>query len=341
MLEALLHKKLTYQQENMEDILTSNVFGMLQYVPPREGLFPFLARAKMAEADGSYCYPLQNLVGGQEKVNYRFWPEWRALEPTGARRIQPDVALHIQGDNGKSYLVAIEAKFHSGKSSVADEADTESDKEGDGVAGQVEAEAVSAECTDQLVRVWIALRDEAAVLTTNPVLIYLTAGLSYPKEQIRASLDEYRAKRPDSQKPVICWLSWRELADMFSTAPERSILRAIVAMVEQMGLTFFRGISKVPPVRATWQFKAVPQQWRFQVSPIRFCWSFSSPEACALPRTRRFRAEPAAGAGRVGQTASDWSFRVSRIVCQWRFQESAAAWHLNAAPVVSRWRFNR
>ena len=31
MIEALLHGKLSCKQENMEDILTSNVFGMLQY----------------------------------------------------------------------------------------------------------------------------------------------------------------------------------------------------------------------------------------------------------------------------------------------------------------------
>ena len=46
MIEALLRRKLTFQQENMEDILTSNVFGMLQYVPPNEGLFAFLAQSQ-------------------------------------------------------------------------------------------------------------------------------------------------------------------------------------------------------------------------------------------------------------------------------------------------------
>ena len=45
MIEALLRGKLSREQENMEDVLTSNVFGMLQYVAPELGLFPFLARA--------------------------------------------------------------------------------------------------------------------------------------------------------------------------------------------------------------------------------------------------------------------------------------------------------
>jgi hypothetical protein len=60
-----------------------------------------------------------------EAVNYQFWPEWQVREGNSARRIQPDVALHIQDDNGALCLVAIEAKYHSGKSSEAELADEE------------------------------------------------------------------------------------------------------------------------------------------------------------------------------------------------------------------------
>ena len=45
MIEALLHGSCR-GQENMEDVLISSVFGMLQYVAPELGLFPFLAEAK-------------------------------------------------------------------------------------------------------------------------------------------------------------------------------------------------------------------------------------------------------------------------------------------------------
>jgi len=42
MLEAQLHGKLTREQENLEDILTSNVFGSIKYVPFKKGLLPIL-----------------------------------------------------------------------------------------------------------------------------------------------------------------------------------------------------------------------------------------------------------------------------------------------------------
>ena len=47
MIHALLNGKLSADQENMEDILTSNVFGLLRYLPPEHGLLPFLAHASI------------------------------------------------------------------------------------------------------------------------------------------------------------------------------------------------------------------------------------------------------------------------------------------------------
>ena len=202
-------------------------------------------------------------------------------------------------------------------------------------------EKVSSECTDQLVREWIALVDEATNWNAKPILIYLTADFGCPREQIRASLDEHRKKRPNAMEPLICWLSWRELADLFDKAADYPILLAIARMAEKVGLTFFRSITKVAPICVTWRFKAPPQQWRFQVPPIIFQWSFQTSYVRTLPQTWQFRVEPIISLWRFRQTTSEWSFRVSRIVCQWRFQESAAAWYFDAAPIVLRWRFKR
>lgn len=49
MLQAMLHGKLTRQEEEMEDLLTSNVFGLVKYLPPEMVLIPFLSQAKDPE----------------------------------------------------------------------------------------------------------------------------------------------------------------------------------------------------------------------------------------------------------------------------------------------------
>ena len=81
MLMALLRGKLSREQENLEDILTSNVFGLLKYLPPEEGLFPFLSHAQTL--DGRR--PLEGAVPGA-KVEYQFWP-WYAEEDCNACEI--------------------------------------------------------------------------------------------------------------------------------------------------------------------------------------------------------------------------------------------------------------
>jgi hypothetical protein len=42
MLQAMLRGKLTRSEEGMEDLLTSNTFGVLKYLPPEAALLPFL-----------------------------------------------------------------------------------------------------------------------------------------------------------------------------------------------------------------------------------------------------------------------------------------------------------
>ena len=45
MFQALIKGKLTRSEENMEDLLTSNVFGIFKYLPPSEALLPFIGEA--------------------------------------------------------------------------------------------------------------------------------------------------------------------------------------------------------------------------------------------------------------------------------------------------------
>jgi len=68
MLAAQIHGKLKREEEDLEDLLTSNVFGSIQYIPPEDGLVPVLSAAE--RVDGSQ--PLRELTEISE-VNYYFW----------------------------------------------------------------------------------------------------------------------------------------------------------------------------------------------------------------------------------------------------------------------------
>src|SRR5262245_43252051 len=112
MIDALCNGKLSREVEGMEDLLTSAVFGRLRYLPPEEGLLPFLWCAKYL--DGTSVLPEGLEV---REVKYTFWPWWELPSSSSA---EPDLVIELSGGNGDAILVLIEAKFRSFKSSEAD-----------------------------------------------------------------------------------------------------------------------------------------------------------------------------------------------------------------------------
>jgi hypothetical protein len=259
---AFLHGKLSFKQENAEDILTSNVFGLLQYVDPQTGLLPFLARAKTVRQE---C-PLEALISvcsaDAVQVDYEFWPRWPSCEP--------DLLLDIRSD-ARRYLVAIEAKYLSGKSSVAFGVDDQADDIDEG-NDRIELAKVS---KDQLAKQWSILVGKAREACAIPVLVYLTAHFGCPKDEIEESILECRKSAPDSPNPTICWLSWRELPRLFRGQSDQR-LADIVKLVAKMNLTFFDGFThETPTARIEWTFQDA--SWQFAVdylSAIRN-WSFT------------------------------------------------------------------
>jgi len=228
MLAALLRGKLSREQENMEDILTSTVFGVLQYLAPEDGLLPFLSEAVTLDGDR----PLAHLTSDARIARFDFWP-W--ISEKGCAGCEPDVLLRLDPPSGRLVWVMIEAKYWSGKSSGED--------------------SEPGRPFDQLAREWDNLvhiaGDEA-----DAVLVYLTADVGIPQDEIEASLAEYRQKR-QGLPPTICWLSWRHLPG--TLGGDGSIQRDLRALLaERLGLHFYRGIRPLPIV--------TDEGWRFTVS---------------------------------------------------------------------------
>jgi hypothetical protein len=254
MINALLKGKLSAEQENMEDILTSNVFGLLRYLPPQDGLFRLLARAE--NLDGAR--PLQDLLKSRTaNVSYQFWPLW---QPQQGYPCEPDVVLHTETESFNA-LIAIEAKYLSGKSSTADESKVLP--------------------TDQLAREWQSLVELACRNNATPILIYVTADIACPRTEIIASIDEYRAKCPGQEVPRIYWLSWRQLSVVFRNS-EQDILSDLYRLAQRLNLFFFGGMTPLHRASAiAWTFhhdaledREAPQfAWEF-FENADFTWGF-------------------------------------------------------------------
>lgn len=242
MLEAQLHGKLSVEQERLEDLLTSNVFGSIKYVPFEKGLIPLLRNVENEKGD----FPLKD-IGSIVDVKYEFWPQ---LSEDDCKRCEPDVLITITHELGKKTIILVEAKYLSGKSSEA------TDEE---------------EPNDQLAREW----DNLSILSKkdNQILLYITADMSYPQIEIEQSKKEYIEKRIGQPSLNIVWLSWREVTKIFSKSQEM-ILIDLVKVLKKQGLKFYDGITKcdfseihwhfIPePMHLSWSTTNYPIEWRF------------------------------------------------------------------------------
>src|SRR5262249_39219398 len=112
--QAVLRRKLTRPEEGMEDLLTSNTFGSMKYLPLDAALLPFLSTA-INPLNGSR---LSELMSGITRVVWQFWPQ---LAYADCIPCEPDVALVLSDDIAPRLVLLIEAKYRSGKSSLASE----------------------------------------------------------------------------------------------------------------------------------------------------------------------------------------------------------------------------
>jgi hypothetical protein len=262
MLEALIGGKLSREQENMEDVLTSAVFGNLRYAPPSKGLYRFIAHARLFNAPDESAFPLRKLLADGflrcDDAKTRFWPRWTTR---GGRRCEPDVVVHCRSDDGASLMIAIEAKYRSGKSSEAqdDEADT-----------------TDFDLRDQLAIEWHCLSEEAAKIAATPYLIYLTADVGIPRAELLDSLAEFARRYPQEPTPQLLSLSWRVLSQEFANA-EVPALRDVGLLARRLNLVYFSGFvpaAEIVPFR--WRFNTLPHRWFGASANAPISWSFQN-----------------------------------------------------------------
>jgi len=238
LLQALLKGKLTREEENLEDLLTSNVLGSIKYVLPEEGLLPFLKNCQNKKSE-----PLLTEGATILEVNYQFWP-W--LKETKNRGCEPDVLIFLRLDNGQNLIILLEAKYRSGKSSEAIEESESNEK--------------TLILNDQLAVEWDNLVDLANREKATPVLLYVTADIYFPKKEIEESCKEYKKCRYEDMN--VFWISWRKLPNLFFNS-DNMILSDLVKVLKKIGLSYFERITATAPVKITWSFKKF-NEW---------CWS--------------------------------------------------------------------
>jgi hypothetical protein len=246
-LAAQLHGKLTRTEEDLEDLLTSNVFGSFEYIPPEDGLVPLLMNS--IKQDLRNC-PFKN-IGRISDVNYEFWT---TLDEPTCVSCEPDVIINFIDEKKNKIIVLVEAKYRSGKSS--------------------ESELKEEKPYDQLAKEWDNLIHLAMDNNAKPYLLFITADIVFPFEDVESSQSAFRRTRGKRNTLDIVWISWRKLPTLFRDSKYK-ILRDVATILRNQGLIFFEGF-KVESIKShNWIFESKIK--KLPLIERKFDWQLSVP----------------------------------------------------------------
>jgi hypothetical protein len=245
--------------ERMEDLLTSDIFGCMRYLPAQQILIPFLVKARSFHGN-SLTVPDKII-----KLHYSFWP-W--LKLPGCIPCEPDIMLGLETEGRQLHLVSVEAKYYSGLSSEEDERTEPNDQ----LARELDnLDAVS--CT--------VLGWEPHLEIASRTLLFVTQDMGIPRTLLAKSLDEYTRKRHKSGD--IFWASWRFLPSILEeslekeTAPEnKAVLEDMLALLLRKELRMFDGVEPIA------EYFALPEFYSF--SPTEYSWP-DIPESSVIDYT--------------------------------------------------------
>jgi len=238
MLQAQIRGKLRALQENQEDLLTSNAFGILTYFG-HQLFWQFASLA--ADVDGR---TLADNIGHDAAVSdVEFWPR---LSSPDSVQAEPDVTFVATTPDGSRWSILVEAKYRSPISSEADPG--------------------SARPEHQLSREWLcALASDHA----RAAVIYLTSDYVRPQVDIEEAQAELRQK--GHRGGAFFWLSWRALAKCLETEHALPIVDLRRLLLERYGLYYYCGLRPLAP-QPVWKYvsrwwgwlaERKPNMWRF------------------------------------------------------------------------------
>ena len=214
--------------DRMEDLLTSDTFGCMRYLPPETLLIPFLNKA---------CSLWGNTLSIPEKivdVHCLFWP-W--INTINRKPCEPDVVIGFELHDNQMHLVMIEAKYNSGLSSEEDEGSNPND--------QLARELDNLDVVSPNSFGWKKQYD-----VISRTLVFITTDIGIPRKTMEQSYAEYQKKRNTTRN--IYWVSWSSLTSILEQAllvaidtNHHVILSDMLNLLLKKGLIGFRGVEPV------------------------------------------------------------------------------------------------
>ena len=217
MLLAEIHGKSYRDIEDLEDLLTSAVFGHLRLIKPPLFWLALLERARTVE-QSTLLQVLGHLGVDALKfsgVRVRFWPYFPDYG-------EPDLLVQLFGDKVPSITILVEVKLHAGKSGTGE--------------------------FDQLAKYFRLLNDPTCLLDwpcdiEKRFLVYLTK--SFSADELNASIAESEIPNVESR---MFGLEWNDIAEIaIAERKHDELLDEVARFLKRRGFERFHGFVFLPP----------------------------------------------------------------------------------------------
>jgi hypothetical protein len=186
MIEAEIKGKVP-EVQNKEDILTSNVFGLLKYLNQRDLILQILYQARTLSGKSF----LDSVDFSLEKYIPKFY-FWKQIVGYG----EPDLIIKFEKEDDSALLLCIEVKYYSSKSGEGDD--------------------------DQLLRYFRGMTKFANLSESNFLgVIYLT---KYPsRKEIAESLNHIQNKGDIAAEDKLFQLKWTQITEAIESYDKRQL----------------------------------------------------------------------------------------------------------------------
>ncbi|WP_141335925.1 hypothetical protein [Paenibacillus sp. tmac-D7] len=249
MLQAQLYGKTSSELTWSEDILTSNIFGMLKYLSSPAVIVNVLRNA--ISLDNRALFIPNDIQG----TSYHFWPKLRNSEP--------DLVLVLHSSQG-DHLVGMEAKYLSKKSSTEDYTIDETERtngQRDQLAREIEDLYVVANYSK------IGLKQDR-ILSIS--MLYVTLESYIPRNELAETIRSIQVHGKCSfTKEQLYWLSWKSiyssLTDVPLSATDGLIIDDLKSYLARKDMKTFNGFNVSHVSKLAWAFK---KNVRYHASPV-------------------------------------------------------------------------
>jgi len=231
-LQGKLRSASSQINEQLEDLLTSEVFSRLRYLDMEKGLLPILNRVQNVYNKQIGLPNQANFIG---PAAYFFWPR---LTLKSGNVVEPDLIVELRTESDERFVIAVECKHLSGKS-------------GGAISENQEIDGYESTPQDQLVKELLVVKEHYP--KAKVFLLYLTGHAILPENDIVESVDSIKDFEGMSDTffyDSVYWIGWKEVWNILSEqrtklSQERLIsiiIEDITKLLEYHGYRYYQGI---------------------------------------------------------------------------------------------------